>query len=86
MLYILQKKYLFFCEDLFFLVLQTLQTMMKCRTMQHFICVSTICQSTRLGDSDIQRVNEPHKRHCVVVLEQDTCILALYWFNPGRPV
>ena len=29
---------------------------------------------------------EPHRRHCVVVLEQDTYILALYWFNPGRPV
>ena len=29
---------------------------------------------------------EPHQRHCVVVLEQDTFILAKYWFNPGRPV
>ena len=29
---------------------------------------------------------EPHRRHCVVVLEQDTFILAEYWFNPGRPV
>ena len=29
---------------------------------------------------------EPHWRHCVVVLEQDTFILAFYWFNPGRPV
>ena len=29
---------------------------------------------------------EPHQRHCVVVLEQDTFILAYYWFNPGRPV
>ena len=29
---------------------------------------------------------EPHRRHCVVVLEQDTFILAQYWFNPGRPV
>ena len=29
---------------------------------------------------------EPHRRHCVVVLEQDTFILAYYWFNPGRPV
>ena len=28
---------------------------------------------------------EPHWRHCVVVLEQDTFILAKYWFNPGRP-
>ena len=28
---------------------------------------------------------EPHRRHCVVVLEQDTFILAEYWFNPGRP-
>ena len=29
---------------------------------------------------------EPHRRHCVVVIEQDTFILAKYWFNPGRPV
>ena len=29
---------------------------------------------------------EPHRRHCVVVLEQDIFILAKYWFNPGRPV
>ena len=29
---------------------------------------------------------EPHWRHCVVILEQDTFILAYYWFNPGRPV
>ena len=27
---------------------------------------------------------EPHLRHCVVVLEQDTFILAWYWYNPGR--
>ena len=24
---------------------------------------------------------EPHRRHCVVVLEQDTFILAKYWFK-----
>ena len=29
---------------------------------------------------------EPHRRHCVVIVEQDTFILAEYWFNPGRPV
>ena len=29
---------------------------------------------------------EPHQRRCVVVLEQDTFILAKYWFNPGRLV
>ena len=29
---------------------------------------------------------EPHQCHCVVVHEQDSFILALYWFNPGRPV
>ena len=29
---------------------------------------------------------EPHRRHCIVVLEQDTFILAWYWLNPGRPV
>ena len=29
---------------------------------------------------------EPHRRHCVVVLEQDTFIPPKYWLNPGRPV
>ena len=29
---------------------------------------------------------EPHGRHCVEVLEQDTFILSKYWFNPGRPL
>ena len=29
---------------------------------------------------------EPHRRHCVAVLVQDTFILAKHWFNPGRPV
>ena len=29
---------------------------------------------------------EPYQRHCVAVLEQDTFILAKYWFNLGRPV
>ena len=29
---------------------------------------------------------KPHLRHCAVVLEQDTFILAYYWSNAGRPV
>ena len=29
---------------------------------------------------------EPHRRQCVVVLEQDTFIIAKYWLNPGRTV
>ena len=29
---------------------------------------------------------EPHRGHCVVVLEQDTFIPAYNWFNPGRPI
>ena len=29
---------------------------------------------------------EPHQRHCIVVIEQDTFTLAKYWFNPGRPI
>ena len=29
---------------------------------------------------------EPHRRHCVVVLGQDTFTLAEYWFNPRRSV
>ena len=43
--------------------------------------------SGRLLDSRPRgRGFEPHRRHCVVVLEQDTFILAKHWFNPGRPV
>ena len=42
--------------------------------------------SGRVLDSRLKgRGFEPHRRHCVVVLEQDTFILAYYWFNPGRP-
>ena len=29
---------------------------------------------------------EPHRRHCIVVLEQGTFILTYYWFNPGGPI
>ena len=29
---------------------------------------------------------ELHRRHCVVILEQDTFILAQYWFNPESPI
>ena len=43
--------------------------------------------SGRVLDSRLKGCGfEPHRRHCVVVLEQDTFILAYYWFNPGRPV
>ena len=34
----------------------------------------------------LDETEEPHRRHCVVVLEQDTFFLPYYWFNPGRPV
>ena len=39
-----------------------------------------------LDSSPKGRGFEPHRGHCVVVLEQDTFILAYYWFNPGIPV
>ena len=43
--------------------------------------------SGRVLDSRLKgRGFEPHRRHCVVVLEQDIFILAYYWFYPGRPV
>ena len=32
--------------------------MIKCRIMRHFIWVFTICQSTRLGVSDLQSVTQ----------------------------
>ena len=42
------------------------------------------CLSGRVLDSRPRgRGFEPHRRHCVVVLEQDTFILAEYLFNPG---
>ena len=52
----------------------------------------TICEgaqwlSGRVLDSRPRvRGFEPHRRHCVVVLEPDIFILAKYWFNPGRRV
>ena len=39
----------------------------------------------RVLDSRLRgRGFKPHQRHCVVVLEQDSFILAYYWFNSGR--
>ena len=43
--------------------------------------------SGRVLDSRLRgRGFEPHRCHCIVVLEQDTFILAEYGFNPGRLV
>ena len=43
--------------------------------------------SGRVLDSGLRgRWFEPHRRHCVVDLEQDTFIIALSWFNPEKPV
>ena len=38
------------------LISQTVQTMMKCSSMLHFIRVFTVCQGTRLGVCRIQMV------------------------------
>ena len=55
--------------------------------MDHIETVGTQWLSGRVLDWRPRgRLFEPHRRHCVVVLEQDTFILAKYWFNPGRPV
>ena len=35
---------------------QTVQTLMKCCILQHFICVFTVCKSTHLGLCHLQRV------------------------------
>ena len=54
--------------------------------IQIFLCFSFGAQwlSGRVLDSRPRgRGFEPHRRHCVVVLEQDTFILAWYL---GRPV
>ena len=44
-----------FSEDQFCLS-KTVQTLMKCSIMLHFIWVFTSCQSTHLGVSGLQRV------------------------------
>ena len=50
-------------------------------------CIGAQRLSGRVLDSRSRgRGMEPHRRHCVVVLEQDTFTLATYWLNPGRPV
>ena len=35
------------------------QTLMKCSSMLHFICVFTVCKTARLGVFSIQRFNSP---------------------------
>ena len=43
--------------------------------------------SGRVPDSRLRGPgSQPHGRHCFVVLEKDTFILAYYWSNTGRPV
>ena len=37
---------------------QTVQSLMKCRIMRHFIWVFAVCQSTRLGVSSLKRVKD----------------------------
>ena len=41
----------------FNLLKQTVQTLMKCSIMLHFIWVFTVCQSTSLGVSRTERVS-----------------------------
>ena len=38
-----------------------------------------------LDSSPRGRGFEPHPRHCIVVLEQDTFILAKYWYTQENP-
>ena len=67
---------------------------MSIKSNRHILCllIPTLQEraqwlSGRVLDSRQRgRGFKPHRCHCVVVLEQDTFILALYWFNPGRPV
>ena len=49
----------------------------------HLLSVGAQGLSGRVLDSRPKdRGFEPHRGHCVVVLEQDTFILAKHWFNP----
>ena len=57
------------------------------RNRQWFMFSGAHWLSGRVLDSRSRgRGFEPHRRHRVVVHEQDTFILAEYWFNPGKPV
>ena len=48
------------------------------------ILAHTLELSGRVLDSILMGwVFQPHRRPCVVPFEQDTLILAKYWFNPG---
>ena len=56
-------------------------------SIQIFVFVGAQWLSGRVLDLRLRgRGFESHQEYCVVVLEQDTFILAKYWFNPGRPV
>ena len=56
--YNLQKKYFLLSQDMFYLIL------IKYSIELHFIWVFTVCKSTRLGVSRIQRVNM-HTVYCL---------------------
>ena len=49
---------------------------MKCSIMLHFIWVFTVCKSTRLEVSQIQRVNLAVKLHESIVSSQDTSVFS----------
>ena len=47
----------FFCLQIFFLPVQTVQTLIKCSIMLYFIWVFTVYKNTHLGVPQIQMVN-----------------------------
>ena len=52
--FLLKTRFISFPEDRFCLS-KTVQTLMKCHVMRHFIRVFTVCQSTNFGVSGLQR-------------------------------
>ena len=58
----------------------------QCNTTVTFQCITTGIRSGSVVECLTRDRGtagfEPHRRHCDVVLEQNTFILAKYWFNP----
>ena len=52
---------------------------MKCHILRHFISVFTVCQSTPLGVSSIQRV----KRPIIVFAAEDSYISCFFFVKPN---
>ena len=55
--------------------LQTVKTLVKCSIMLHFIWVFTVCKSSCLGVSQIQKVNPCHAVYFYILHSSRICIV-----------